>query len=114
MDLYGDFCGKEWFPEDALYTASMSTAIARIYTKEGFVVAADGRRLSGKTGDIASDDVQKIFPLVRAGCNMAFSVAGVAQLVSEIGMFDFGLETVQAALTIAEAGSPDNYSEKNA
>jgi hypothetical protein len=36
------------------------TAIARIYTSEGFVVAADGRQTS-VGGEVESDDIQKIF-----------------------------------------------------
>jgi hypothetical protein len=91
----------------------MSTAIARIYTQEGFVVAADGRKLNGRSGQIASDEVQKIFPLHHPFGDISCSIAGVAQFTSELGLFDFGVEAGRAALAIAkrEARSHYEYSE---
>lgn len=73
---------------------SMSTAIIRIYTREGFVVAADGRRRRHRpTGDwaILSDSVQKIFPIEEEGRSLAYAMAGAAQIAGEAGQILFDL-----------------------
>jgi hypothetical protein len=110
MEFYGDIiCGDDYFPLDALLCPSMSTAIARIYTPEGFVIAADGRKLNGQSGEVASDEVQKIFPLHYQAGDMSCAIAGVAQFATEHGLFDFGAEAGRAALAIAKRQASNHY-----
>lgn len=89
----------------------MSTAIARIYTPEGFVVAADGRTLNAATGKVGTDTMQKIFPLHHEQGDIACVIAGSGQFFSHMGEFTFGAEVSQAALAIArtEIRNPDHY-----
>jgi len=73
------------------------------------VVAADGRKLNGQNGEIASDEIQKIFPLRHQSGEMSCAIAGKAQFVSELGLFDFGVEAGRAALAIAEKELCNDY-----
>jgi hypothetical protein len=77
---------------------SMSTAIIRIYTHEGFVIGADGRRRRTGDGAIISDTVQKIFPIEEAGRSLAYAMAGVTQIPSEDSeiLFDFIVKAREA------------------
>jgi hypothetical protein len=52
----------------------MSTAIARIDTPEGFVIAADCRAFDYLKGVVSSDSVQKIFPVPNR--RLAYTLAG--------------------------------------
>jgi hypothetical protein len=66
------------------------SAIVRIFTSEGFLVAADGRGISGLPGVPDKDCFQKIFHLSHSG-NVIASVCGVSQLRQEDGeVFDIG------------------------
>jgi hypothetical protein len=110
MQFYGDIIyGEECFPIDGLLCPSMSTAIARIYTPDGFVIAADGRKLNGQTGEVANDEVQKIFPLHYQAGDMSCAIAGVAQFARDYGLFDFGAEAGRAALAIAKRQARNHY-----
>jgi hypothetical protein len=53
----------------------MSTAIARVYTDEGFVVAADGRAQNSIDGS-TNDNTKKIFLVNKPGIAIAYSLAG--------------------------------------
>jgi hypothetical protein len=65
------------------YCLDMSTSIVRIYTTEGFVIAADGRNYSLETKQIVSDTVQKIFPVEQPGRRLAYSISGTSELTPE-------------------------------
>jgi hypothetical protein len=69
----------------------MSTAIARIYTPEGFVIAADGRECMGD--QILREDAQKIFKAEYARGCLAYSLGGTSRLHQidepETVLFDF-------------------------
>jgi len=62
----------------------MPTAIVRVYTNEGFVIAADGRNLNSEaqpgTDPIITDEAQKIFPAQHHKASLAYAIAGVAGL----------------------------------
>src|ERR1035438_6070716 len=100
MESYGDLRGDYCSSVDSLLFWPMSTAIARIYTQDGFVVAADGRKLNRATGVVASDEAQKIFHLGHQAGEVSCAVTGVAQLVTERGLFDFGTKASQCAVAI--------------
>lgn len=78
----------------------MSTAIVRIYTPEGFVIAADGRKGNTVTREVATDSVQKVFPVDHSDKQLAYSFAGTAGIgavgAGEALLFDFPLETKRA------------------
>jgi len=82
----------------------MSTAISRIYTPEGFVVAADRRRLHVESGE-ANDTVQKIFYVKQPGRHLAYALAGTTGITREGNntdvLFDFVCETTEAVDTLA-------------
>src|ERR1039457_7383111 len=54
----------------------MSTAIARIWTSDGFVVAADGRQTNSLTREVMTDSAQKIFPVEHPHRKLAYAIAG--------------------------------------
>lgn len=83
----------------------MSTAIARIYTPEGFVVAADGRAYDPDNRMVISDSVQKIFPIEQSRRRLAYALAGTAGLTRKNSpevVFDFVSETAKAVEALAE------------
>jgi hypothetical protein len=61
----------------------MSTSIVRIYTPEGFVIAADGRNYDLETKRKVSDSVQKIFPIEQPGRRLAYAISGTAELTPQ-------------------------------
>jgi hypothetical protein len=63
---------------------SMPTALARIYTPDGFVIAADGRACGDTFTNITTDDMRKIFGLESGGRKLAYSVTGTETLASDI------------------------------
>src|SRR5690349_6986057 len=69
----------------------MSTAICRIYTKDGFLIAADGRMRCSADGSI-NDATQKIFPFEQertlSYCCFGLVRLGSAEQEGEI-VFDF-------------------------
>lgn len=80
------------------YCIPMPTAISRIYTKEGFVVAADSRSQNSETGENC-DSTQKIFLVNKPGILLAYSLAGTVGITptnsAEI-IFDFYRESSRA------------------
>ena len=58
----------------------MSTSIVRIYTPEGFVIAADGRNYNADTKTVVSDSVQKIFPIEQMGGRLAYTLTGTCEI----------------------------------
>ncbi len=58
----------------------MSTAVARIWTPSGFVIAADGRSANERNQVVLSDSVQKIFAVERPDGALAYAICGLAGL----------------------------------
>jgi hypothetical protein len=92
----------------------MSTAIFRSFTSEGFVMAADGLRLT--PGDPASrkEHVQKIFCISDATRTLAFALAGCVYTSTDNGyVFDFAAEVGRAAKMLAAENLPtlNRYTE---
>lgn len=86
-----------WVP----YT-SMSTALAYLFTEEGFVIAADGRNtlISKKGREVDSNKAQKIFPIHSTDRQAALSFTGRTTLYDQADdhkVFDFPLEFNRAA-----------------
>lgn len=52
----------------------MPTALALTYTKDGFVIAADGRER--KNGQVLTDAAQKIFPIHEQDRALAYALCG--------------------------------------
>jgi hypothetical protein len=92
--LYGD-----WFsPEQDEF--DMATAIARVYTPEGFVVAADGRKINHSNPSDIQDTAQKILPVQSEWVDLACSFAGAVILTDDDtneSVFDFLPETARAS-----------------
>jgi hypothetical protein len=63
-------------PED------VSTAIVRIYTPGGFVVAAEGRKYEYEKKIVVSDISQKIFPIEEGETRLAYTIGGTVQLTT--------------------------------
>src|ERR1017187_1690816 len=81
------------------YCIPMSTAISRVYTKDGFVVAADGRAQNSEDGSIISDSTQKIFLINQPNISLAYSLAGTVGITPEKSdnvIFDFYDESRRA------------------
>src|ERR1700681_4280572 len=61
----------------SVFGAPMPTAICRIYTREGFRVSADGRKIIIAPGQYETkEEIQKIFPLETPGGKLACSFGG--------------------------------------
>jgi hypothetical protein len=58
----------------------MSTTIVRIYTPEGFVIAADGRNYNPETKTKVSDSVRKIFLIEESARRLVYSITGTCEL----------------------------------
>ena len=70
-----------WECEEISDLVDMSTSIVRIYSQDGFVVAADGREYDPKNdGDILSDNVRKIFPINDPGRSLLYALSGTSKL----------------------------------
>jgi hypothetical protein len=85
------------WPDGEIYieleeTEEMATAITKIYTHEGFVIASDSRKTTGNQKENCVDGVQKIFGTNKPNLAIAFSVGGISLLWNRIGelIFDFG------------------------
>jgi hypothetical protein len=84
--------------------AYMSTAIVRIYTRDGFVIAADGRT-SDKSGAVRDDATQKVFPMTRPSMHLAYAIAGDVQIVQRATgevLLDLHVATKEAFEVIAD------------
>jgi hypothetical protein len=87
-----------------MVNASMSTAIVRIFTPEGFVIASDGRKTRSEDHVVLSDSEQKIFPAPGHGNQIAYGIAGAVHQTavgSDVVLFDFVAEAEEAARSIA-------------
>jgi hypothetical protein len=98
--------GDLWVGSQVVYIP-MSTAIAMVYTNEGFVMGADGRKR--RSDDvIVSDSAQKLFPIDQSGVHVAYALAGSVGITpSETDttvVFDFVTE-IANALPAAHASS---------
>src|SRR5438876_11478296 len=83
-----------------LVCLSMSTAIVRTYTDEGFVIAADGRAIKTEDLSLLSDQAQKIFQIPGQGGLLAYAIAGTAQITVEDSnevVFDLAAEISKAS-----------------
>ena len=74
------------------------SAIAVIYTRDGFVLAADGRRsldddATESAQFLLSDMVQKIFPVEDRDRTLAYAITGLAG--SDDGEFDTYVEAAK-------------------
>jgi len=103
--------GEECFSFNFICLDDPMTAIARVYTPRGFVVAADGRKLNNQTGEIGGDEAQKVFRLSHTAGEMCFSVAGVGDMLLQSGRLDFSAVVSRSAINIAttEIRNPDDY-----
>ena len=96
--------------------AQMSTSIISIYTGQGFMVAADGRKRNTDTTLIVSDDTQKIFPIEQPGRHLVYAISGTGELThpgSADVVFDFAkeLEVAVNALTDQKLDSLWHYAD---
>jgi len=86
------------------------TAISRIYTPEGFVVASDSRKTNPAKRKDVVDGVQKIFPI--PGTDLCYAITGIVQFTTSdgIGEFDFRDACIRAIETI-ERGESKSWPE---
>jgi hypothetical protein len=116
VDWSGIYEGGQIRELPLLDCVPMSTAIFRTYTREGFVIAADGRRRTADGIRIVSDEVQKIFSIDEPSRSLAYAMAGAVYIPNEKGQaaFDFATEAKKAAKTLATSGAGDltRYAEK--
>jgi hypothetical protein len=86
----------------------MSTAIARNYTKDGFVIAADGRMLDTADMRVATDKMQKIFPL-GYDRTLAYTCCGIARIGSTTEEKEIAFDFITAFSACAQAMSSRPY-----
>ena len=84
MSFYGDAVMPEyWSLDSGLEFTEMSTAIVRVFTSEGFVIAADGRARIQETETVVSDSEQKLFIISRSDRALVYSFAGNLQVIND-------------------------------
>lgn len=86
----------------------MPTAIARNYTKDGFVIAADGRMLNTADMRVATDEMQKIFPFGEAR-TLAYTCCGIARLGSTTEEKEIAFDFITAFSACVQAISTRPY-----
>ena len=59
----GEAGRMRWECEEISDLEEMPTSIVRIYTSQGFVIAADGREYDPKSGNPLSNNIRKVFPI---------------------------------------------------
>ena len=69
-----------WFSDEGVVVVPMSTAIVRIYTKDGFILAADGRGSKAIEKTANRDNEQKVFPMVGKGRALAYAMQGMMSI----------------------------------
>jgi hypothetical protein len=99
MEFYGDPIPFQFFASSRILCRNMSTAIARIYTSEGFAIAADGRGHHGTDKTVATDSAQKIFTISTPDKSLAYAIAGTARLTLGEQTFDFVSEIAKSIQT---------------
>jgi hypothetical protein len=80
-------CGEVVFP-----LREMSTSIVSIYTGDGFVVAADGRKYNVESECVINDDTQKVFQIKQPDRELVYAMSGTIELTAPGTMevtFDF-------------------------
>lgn len=104
MPVISDLHGRVWVgPVYGYNSGIVSTAIARIYTPEGFVIASDGRKTRSDTNAILSESEQKIFPIDEATRQLAYALSGAVQLThsdTDEVLFDYIVEASAAVAGI--------------
>lgn len=86
--MQGDGC-KGQMVRIGWWSATMPTAITRIYTDEGFAIAADGSKQNDDL--IVEDTAQKIFSIEQGSAVLAYSLAGCIGITSDSGEVVFDL-----------------------
>lgn len=95
----------------------MSTAIVRTYTREGFIIAADGLVRGSDDLKEVTDKAQKVFPFGGIGALLAYSIAGTPCIASRDGTkvaFDFvkRIETATQALSVQRFNTLFDYANR--
>lgn len=81
--LYGDPVMPDcWSNCENGKHSPMPTAIFIVYTRDGFVIGADGRQRKGEieSAEIVADNAQKIFPIENRGRSLAYALVGTVGL----------------------------------
>jgi hypothetical protein len=90
--------------------SEIMTAIASVFTPEGFIIGADGRLKNG-LGKIQSDSIQKVFRCTANNICAAFAWAGQTRIPGRTSDFDFKAESQQSLSEISTLSfaSMDEY-----
>src|SRR5580658_5858004 len=96
LGIDGELC----LPRD--YCIPMPTVITWFRTVEGFVIGSDGRN-SDETGQITTDEAQKIFPVEQRHVRLAYAVAATARIGPGRAQVDFDF-TTETALAFERLG----------
>jgi hypothetical protein len=73
-----------WLPGGVRIYTEMATAIVRVYNPDGFVIAADGRKMNThRDRSIVSDDTQKVFKIEGPETLAAYAMAGIIELSTD-------------------------------
>jgi hypothetical protein len=81
------------------------TAIAFVYTPDGFVIGADGRRRN-PDGTIESDDTTKIAEYSAANIRAVGAWSGIPKFAIGNAVFDVKTQTIEIAESIKEQDFP--------
>lgn len=112
---------RQWWGDSAVddfrltgvYCEPMSTAVVRIFTPEGFVIAADGLRKYAD-GRVLSENVQKVFPTQsRLWGHLAFALTGWTWVENDSVKMDWAshAKSVAASLESKPIRDTEQYGE---
>lgn len=109
------YCGYFYEPDEILDSCiDMPTSIVRIYTPEGFVVAADGREYDPKSKKVLSNSFRKIFTVEEAGRRLTYALSGTNKITlhdsTEIDMVP-AIHAAVAALTDKKLRGLEDYAK---
>ena len=114
--MFGDYSTAFSLFGNSLNYGVMPTAIVRLYTPEGWVIAADGRKRNSETGE-TWDDTQKIFPVIQRGRSLVYGIAGDAGISDHTHKniaFSSHAEAAKAIDSLPKDDAPDlmTFSER--
>jgi hypothetical protein len=105
---YGDSCRVAHTLSRTALETLMPTAIARNYTKDGFVIAADGRMLNTSDMRVSTDEMQKIFPFGEPAM-LAYTCCGIARIGSATEETEIAFDFITAFSACVQAISSKPY-----
>jgi hypothetical protein len=104
-----DYGYVDWGSDPVVEVPDMATTIVRVYTREGFVIAADGREYDPNADRILGENVRKVFTVTSGQQQLTYALSGTNILVLKNGKVEFDIvPAIHKAVAKASAENHDN------